>query len=328
MALLGVVIVLRDLRPELDLADVDLRLVLARGLLLLDLLVLVLRVVEDAADGRLGLGSDLDEVEVPLLRDLQSLGRLHDPDLLALSSISRISGTRMRSLIRVGSRSGGCGSNLRGTGTRRFSVRRGVKLGAALLDRERLINPRSIADAVRGLAPRRSSASERGACPGRPRRGGEATPRAPRPPGLRPRACRAPSAARPHGSCGRPTRRGGRPRRAARRPARRGDLAGVPLWRSASGSTAPGRARARRQLAAGVLEQDPEEALEGADQRAVEHHRPVLGVVGARVDQVEALGEVVELHGAELPGAPQRVAHVHVDLRPVEGAVALVDTYS
>jgi hypothetical protein len=40
VALLGVVVVLRDLRPELDLPDVDLLLVLARGLLLLGLLYL------------------------------------------------------------------------------------------------------------------------------------------------------------------------------------------------------------------------------------------------------------------------------------------------
>ena len=71
VALLGVVVVLRDLGAELDLADRDLLLVLARLLLLLGLLVLVLRVVEHAADGRLGLGRHLDEVEVALLRVAQ-----------------------------------------------------------------------------------------------------------------------------------------------------------------------------------------------------------------------------------------------------------------
>src|SRR5205814_10496003 len=41
-----------------------------------------------------------------------------------------------------------------------------------------------------------------------------------------------------------------------------------------------------------------------AEQGAVDHHRLMFGVVGARVVQVEALGHlVVELHGAELPGA-------------------------
>src|SRR5689334_3644958 len=83
VALLGVVVVLRDLRPELDLPDGDLLLVLARGLLLLRLLVLVLRVVEDAADGRLGVGRHLDEVEVALLRVAERVCRAHDPDLLA-----------------------------------------------------------------------------------------------------------------------------------------------------------------------------------------------------------------------------------------------------
>ena len=72
--------------------------------------------------------------------------------------------------------------------------------------------------------------------------------------------------------------------------------------------------------------QDPDEALEGAHQRPVDHHRPVLGVVGAGVGEVEALGQVVvELDGAELPRAAERVGHVQVDLRAVERAVALVD---
>src|SRR5918995_514818 len=84
MAALGLVVVLGDLRPELDLADVDLLLVLARGLQLLVLLVLVLRVVQDAADGRLGVRRHLDEVEVAVHRLLQRFLRAHDPHLLAV----------------------------------------------------------------------------------------------------------------------------------------------------------------------------------------------------------------------------------------------------
>ncbi len=84
VALLGLVVVRRDLRPQLHLADRHLLLVLARRLLLLLLLVLVLRVVEHAADGRARLGGDLDEVEVPLARILERLVGLHDADLLAL----------------------------------------------------------------------------------------------------------------------------------------------------------------------------------------------------------------------------------------------------
>ena len=83
MALLGGVVVRRDLRAELDLPHVDLLLVLLGLLGLLRLLVLVLRVVEDAADGRLGLGRDLDEVELLALRDAQRLVGVHDAELAA-----------------------------------------------------------------------------------------------------------------------------------------------------------------------------------------------------------------------------------------------------
>ena len=84
MALLRVVVVLRDLRAELDLADRDLLLVLARRLLLLGLLVLVLRVVQDAGDGRPCVGRHLDEVEVALLRVAQRFVGAHDTDLTAV----------------------------------------------------------------------------------------------------------------------------------------------------------------------------------------------------------------------------------------------------
>ncbi len=82
VTLLGVVVVLRDLRAELDLTDRDLLLMLAGGLLLLRLLVLVLGVVEHTADGRARVGGDLDQVEVTLLRVLERVGRLHDADLV------------------------------------------------------------------------------------------------------------------------------------------------------------------------------------------------------------------------------------------------------
>ena len=75
-----------------------------------------------------------------------------------------------------------------------------------------------------------------------------------------------------------------------------------------------------REAAAVVLDQDPGEALHRAEQRAVDHHRPVLGVVVALVGELEALGHLeVELAGAALPGAAERVGDVEVDLRPVEG---------
>src|SRR4051794_3330309 len=84
VALLGVVVMLSDLRPELDLPDVDLLLVLAGRLGLLRLLVLVLRVVEDPDHRRLGVGGDLHEVEIPLLRSAQGIWGAHDAHLLAV----------------------------------------------------------------------------------------------------------------------------------------------------------------------------------------------------------------------------------------------------
>ena len=81
-----------------------------------------------------------------------------------------------------------------------------------------------------------------------------------------------------------------------------------------------------RQVAAVVLEQDAHEALDAAEQRAVDHDRPVLLVVGAGVGDVQPLrhGEV-DLDGAALPGAAHDVADVEVDLGAVEGAVAGVE---
>src|SRR5690349_21934930 len=86
VALLGFVVVVGDLRPQLDLAHVDLLLVLARRLLLLLLLVLVLRVVEQAGDRRFGAGGDLDQVQVGLLGAFQRLAGVDDPQLLAVGA--------------------------------------------------------------------------------------------------------------------------------------------------------------------------------------------------------------------------------------------------
>ena len=86
------------------------------------------------------------------------------------------------------------------------------------------------------------------------------------------------------------------------------------------------RRQPERERAGEVLDQDGDEALEAAEDGAVDHHRPVLGVVGADVVQVEALGHrVIELDRAALPLAAERVGDVEVDLRPVERAVAGVD---
>src|SRR5262249_27298256 len=81
--LLELVVVLVDLRPELDLLDLDYLLVppgLARALLFL---VLIFPEVHDPADRRDGRRRDFHEVESLLLGDRERLRRRHDAELLA-----------------------------------------------------------------------------------------------------------------------------------------------------------------------------------------------------------------------------------------------------
>jgi hypothetical protein len=73
-----------DLRPELDLLDVDLRLVLARELRLLLLLVAVLPVVHHPRDRRIRLRRDLDQIETLVEGVLHGLLRGLDPELGAV----------------------------------------------------------------------------------------------------------------------------------------------------------------------------------------------------------------------------------------------------
>ena len=78
VALLRLVVVVPDLRPELDLLDVDRNLVLPSELGFLLLLVAVLAVVHDPRDRRIGLSRDLDEVEILSVRVVERLlDRLH-----------------------------------------------------------------------------------------------------------------------------------------------------------------------------------------------------------------------------------------------------------
>ena len=75
-----------------------------------------------------------------------------------------------------------------------------------------------------------------------------------------------------------------------------------------------------------MLDEDAEEALDGAEDGAVQHPGGLLGVVLGAVGQPEAHGHVeVDLHRGALPSAPDGVLHLDVDLRAVEGTVALVD---
>ena len=81
----------------------------------------------------------------------------------------------------------------------------------------------------------------------------------------------------------------------------------------------------RREGTCVVLEQHGEEAFDGAEQGAVNHHRALVGAVLRDVLELEALRQVeVELDGRDLPGAADGVAGLHRDLRAVEGGAARI----
>ena len=83
------------------------------------------------------------------------------------------------------------------------------------------------------------------------------------------------------------------------------------------------RRQPQRELAGVMLDQDADEALERAEDRAVEHDRAVPLAVLADVGRVEPLGQhAVGLDRADLPGAADRVGQVEFELGRVEGALA------
>ena len=75
-----------------------------------------------------------------------------------------------------------------------------------------------------------------------------------------------------------------------------------------------------------MLDEDGDEALHRPERRAVDDDRAVLLPVRARVFELEAVGHhIVHLHGAQLPLAAERIADDEVNLRAVEGGLALAD---
>ena len=94
------VVVRIDLGAELDLLQAGAGLLLA-GFLLLDVpFVLVLPVVHDPGHGRVGLRSDLDEVQIEILGLTERLAGLDDPDLLSVRAHQADLGDLILSLIR------------------------------------------------------------------------------------------------------------------------------------------------------------------------------------------------------------------------------------
>ena len=144
---------------------------------------------------------------------------------------------------------------------------------------------------------------------------------------------RRPAAAAPCAGCARaPCSRSCRPRvsASARRPAAfsaLGHLVGVAV--GLVGDRRHHRLHRRqpqRQPAGIVLDQHADEALERAQDRPVQHHRPVLGAVLADIVGVQPLRQdEVDLQRAALPVAADRVAQHELELRAVEGALAGVE---
>src|SRR5260370_33522888 len=78
----------------------------------------------------------------------------------------------------------------------------------------------------------------------------------------------------------------------------------------------------QRQRAAGMLDQHADEALERAEDRAMDHHGTFLGAGAVGVRQVETLGHVViELNRRDLPLTLERVGHVKLDFGAGERAL-------
>ena len=82
----------------------------------------------------------------------------------------------------------------------------------------------------------------------------------------------------------------------------------------------------QRERAGIVLGEDADEALDRAEDNAVNHDRAMLLAVRTGVFKLEALGQLhIELDGAALPCSAERIGQMEVELRSVECAVALVD---
>jgi hypothetical protein len=85
----------------------------------------------------------------------------------------------------------------------------------------------------------------------------------------------------------------------------------------------------KRDVAGIVLDQDAEEPLHGAADRAVDHDRRLLFAVLVDIERAEALRQVeVHLRGAALPVTANGVAQGVLELRTVERALARVDVRS
>src|SRR5581483_11152935 len=81
-----------------------------------------------------------------------------------------------------------------------------------------------------------------------------------------------------------------------------------------------------RKITGIVLDEEAAKALERSERRAMDDDGPVLLAVGSGVLQIEPFGhDVIDLHGPQLPLAPDRIFEHEVDLRSVKGRFADAD---
>src|SRR5438552_11399013 len=86
------------------------------------------------------------------------------------------------------------------------------------------------------------------------------------------------------------------------------------------------RREPRRERTRVMLGEHPDESLEGAEDRAVDHDRAPRVPVAVDVFELEPVRlREVDLDGGKLPAAPERVLDVDVNLGPVERPVARIE---
>ncbi|MNC40745.1 hypothetical protein D3C75_894740 [compost metagenome] len=84
-----------------------------------------------------------------------------------------------------------------------------------------------------------------------------------------------------------------------------------------------GRRQPGREGTLVVLDEDPDETLEGTEHGTVQHHRVLAAIILTDVLGPEADRQIeVELQGTALPDSPQAILQRELDLRAVEGALA------
>src|SRR5881628_1864854 len=81
-----------------------------------------------------------------------------------------------------------------------------------------------------------------------------------------------------------------------------------------------------RERAGEMLDDDADEPLQRPKNCTVDHHRPVLGVVGTDIGEAEPIRlSIVELNGAELPWPSDGIGDIEIELRSVERSVPGID---